>query len=194
MGFRLYPIFIKCQNTLYSDKDILNIIGKGSLKKSKTVTFYQTSKPKENIFIGTEGTTKIIVNRDLAFSAFEDENIFLQLKDCEVVSMIWDETGNISGFSLIENGRLMRKILACDGDIREDFGNPIQEELEIDEENILPKEEVTEIIESEGVEGFKKILKEVVIDNVVNNLAKRYVGERLLNLSRREKIEMNKYE
>ncbi len=64
--------------------------------------------------------------------------------------------------------------------------------MEIDEENILPKEEKEEIIEHEGIERLKRMIRERIIDITTDNLVKRYIGERLLNI--REKIEMNKYE
>lgn len=192
MGFRLYPIFIKCHDSLYSDKDILNMIGLSDLKKIKTVNFYQTSKQEKDIFIGTKGNCKILCNRELAYSAFEENNVFLQFKNCEVASTIWDETSSISGFSIINNGKIIRKVLSFEGDIKHNFGSPIQEELEIDEENVFPKDEEKEIFEHEGIEGLKSLIRERVIDIATDNLVKRYIGERLLNI--REKIEMNKYE
>lgn len=194
MGFRLYPIFIKCHDSLYSDKDILNMIGLSDLKKIKTVNFYQTSKQEKDIFIGTKGNCKILCNRELAYSAFEDNNIFLQFKNCEIASTIWDETSSISGFSIINNGKIIRKILCLDGNIEYNFGNPIQEELEIDEEIFFSNDEKKEIIDHGGIEEFEMLVKEQVIDTATDNLVKRYIGERLLNLSLREKIEMNKYE
>lgn len=192
MGFRLFPIFIKCQNSLYSDEDILNMIGLSNFKKTKTVGFYQTSKQEKYVFIGTKGNCKILCNRDLAYSAFEENNIFLQFKNCEIASTIWDETSSISGFGIINNGKVIRKILCLDGDIKYNFGNPIQEELNVDEEIFFSKDEKKEIIESGGIEGFKMLVKEQVIDTATDNLVTRYIGERLLNI--REKIEMNKYE
>ena len=151
MGFRLTPIFIKSEIPK-SDKEILDTFGLSNLKKGKMVDFYDTNKQWENVFIGTKENCKILCNGELANKAFEDENLFLNLENTEITSIIWNETSDEFGFSLIKDGKIIRKIMVSDGEFKYDYGNPIPEESEIKDDETY----VYKIYES-GEEEFNKM-------------------------------------
>jgi hypothetical protein len=190
MGFRLTPIFIKSEEIM-SDEEILTIVGLSNLEKNQVVDFYQTSKQYERTFMGAKGNCKILVNGELAYKTFEDETPFLYIDNTEIASIIWDETSGVFGFSLIQNGKTVRKILVMAGEIECEEGEAISEELEIQDEEIFMPEEKAEIIETEGEEVFNEMLKAEKICRVTNILAKRYIGTGLVEIQ--EKIELNEY-
>ena len=191
MGFRLTPIFIRSEESK-SDKEILKMVGLSNLEKGKVVDFYETNKQWENVFIGTKGNCKILCNGGLANKAFEDENPFLNFENIEIASIIWNETSNVFGFSLIRNGKTIRKILVSDGEFECDYGEPIQEELEINDDEIFMPEEKEEIIEGEGEEAFNEMVKAEKVCRVADILAKKYIGAGVVGIQ--ERIELNEYE
>jgi len=191
MGFRLTPIFIKSEIPK-SDKEILDTFGLSNLKKGKMVDFYDTNKQWENVFIGTKENCKILCNGELANKAFEDENLFLNLENTEITSIIWNETSDEFGFSLIKDGKIIRKIMVSDGEFKYDYGNPIPEESEIKDDEIFEPEEKEEIIEGEGEEVFKEMVKAEKVCRVANILAKRYIGVGIVEIQ--ERIELAEYE
>ncbi|UZR95976.1 hypothetical protein [Chondrinema litorale] len=191
MGFRLIPIFIKSK-ALKSDEEILKMVGLPNLEKGKTFDFYDTNKQWDSVFIGTKDICKILCNGELASKAFKDENPFLNFEDTEIASIIWDETSSVYGFSLIKNGKTIRKVLVSDGEFEYDYGEPIPEELEINEDEIFIPEEKEEIIEGEGEEAFQEMMKAEKVCRVADTLAKRYIGAGVVGIQ--ERIELNEYE
>ncbi len=191
MGFRLTPIFIKSENPK-SDKQLLEIIGLSNLEKGKVVDFYNTSKQYESVFIGNKGNCKILCNGDLAYKAFEDENPFLNMENTEIASIIWNETSQVFGFCLIKNGITIRKMLVNDGEFELDFGEPIPEELKINNDEVFMPEEKEEIIKKEGEDVFNEMVKAEKVCRVANILAERYIGSGVVQI--KERIELNQYE
>jgi len=175
MAFRLSPIFVKSK-ILKSDEVTLNSLGLSNFKKGKIVDFYDTNKQGHKLFIGTKENFKILCNGELANKAFEDESLFLSLKDTVTTSIIWNETSDEFGFCLIKDGKMIRKVLVSDGEFKYDFGNPISEELEIKDDEIFDREEKEEIIDDEGEEVFKEMVKAEKVYRVASILVKRYLG------------------
>ena len=190
MGFRLTPIFISNQGK-NSDIEVLSKLGLSNLEKGKSVNFYDTNKQWDEIFIGTKGDCKIICNGELASEAFGDKNPFLNFNDAEVAVIIWNETSDVYGFNLIQNGKVVRSIMTSDGEIKIDFGNPIPEELEIKEDELFDAEDIEEIMEYEDEEGFKAVVKAEKICRATANLAKRYIRSEIVSIS--ERIELYEY-
>ena len=182
MGFVLAPIFIKSENSI-SDEAILNKVGLDRLTKGEPINFYATNKKWEQVFIGTKGNCKIICNGGLASKAFEKENPFVGFENSEIAVIIWNSTSDYYGFCLFKNGKVIRKVVTCDGEFEHDYGNPIAEELAIKEDEIFMLEEMEEMIENEGKEGFEKMVKAEKVCIVADMLANRYLGTCLLYTS-----------
>ena len=79
-----------------------------------------------------------------------------------------------------------------DGEFRYDYGNPIPEESEIKDDEIFEPEEKEDIIEGEGEEVFKQMVKAEKVCRVANILAKRYIGVGIVEIQ--ERIELAEYE
>jgi hypothetical protein len=191
MGFRLNPIFITNQGSV-SNEDLLDKVGLTGLIKGEAVDFYDTNKQWDTVFMGSKGDCKILCDGDLCLGAFEDESALLKLKDCEIAAIIWNETVDNFGFCLIKNGKVERKAMVSDGDLEHDYGQPIQEELEISDDELFEPDEMEEIIEMEGKDGFERMIKSEKICRATNNIVKRYLGVGLVEIQ--ERIELNQYE
>ncbi len=191
MGFRLNVIFITNVAST-SNEELLEKIGMSDKEKWSTTDFYGTSKQSSLIFVGTKNNCKIISNGALAHRAFEKDNPFLNFKNSEIASIIWNETSSVYGFSLIKNGQLIRNVISVDDEeVEAGFGNPIKEETEIKEDHLFDPEEVEEIIENEGREYFNNLVKSEKICRAANNLAKRYIGTGLVEIQ--DPIKMIEY-
>lgn len=196
MGFRLNAIFITGQ-ALVSNEEILNKIGYSDFQKiDGTVDFYGTNKQRDSFFIGSVGSCKLICNGKLADQLIFEENEknpLLNFKESEIAAIIWDETSGIYGFCLIQNGEIVRNVISLDGEKPDEgIGNPVQEELEINGEELFSLEEREEIIKYEGEEGLRHGIENSIICEATNNLAKRYIGYKLMEINKR--IELTKYE
>ncbi len=191
MGFRLNPIFITNQGSV-SNEDLLDKVGLTGLIKGEAVDFYDTNKQWDTVFMGSKGDCKILCDGDLCLEAFEDDSALLKLKDCEIAAIIWNETVDNFGFCLIKNGKVERKAMVNDGDVEHDYGQPIQEELEISDDEMFEPDEMEEIIEMEGKDGLERMIKSKKICRAANNIVKRYLGVGLVEIQ--ERIELNEYE
>lgn len=191
MGFRLNPIFITNQSAV-SNEELLDKVGLTNLMKGKTVGFYDTNKEWDTVFLGTKGDCKILVDGDLCSGAFEEDSPLLGLLNCEIAAIIWNDTTGNYGFCLMRDGKVVRKVMVSDNEIEYDFGQPIQEEIEIIDDELFVFEEMEEILESIGQEGLEKIAKSERICRATNNIVRRYLGAGLVEIH--EEIELNEFE
>ncbi len=191
MGFRLAVIFITNQDAV-SNEELLGKLGFEDKEKWNKTDFYGTSKQSDLIFVGTKNKCKIIANGTLANNAFLAGNPLLSLKGSEIASLIWNETSSIYGFCLIKNGEIIRSVLSVDDvEIEDGFGEPIEEENEIKEDQLFQPDEIEEILEHEGEAYLKNLIKSEIICRATNNLAKRFIGAGLVEIQ--DHIEMIKY-
>ena len=171
---------------------MLDRIGLKGKEKWSATDFYGKNKQWDSIFVGTKNNCKIICNGNLSHIAFEKDNPFLSLRNCEIASIVWNETAGVFRFCLIKDGQIIRSMSAIDDEeIEEGFGTPLKEETEIKEDNLFDSKEVEEIIENEGIEYFKNLVKYEKICIAANNLAKRYIGVGLVEIQ--DRIEMIEY-
>lgn len=191
MGFVLNPIFIT-NHAFISNEELLDEVGLTGMIKGKAVDLYDTNKEWDTVFIGSKGDCRILCDGDLCFGAFEDSSVLTGLKNCEIAAIIWNETVGNYGFCLIKNGKVERKVMVSDGEIEYDYGQPIQEELEISDDELFAPEEREEIIEMEGKKGLERMIKSEKICRATNRIVKRYLGVGLVEIQ--ERIELNEYE
>ena len=191
MGFRLNPIFITNQAST-SDEELLTKVGLKNLKKGKAVDFYDTNKKWDTVFVGSKGACKILCNGNISFGSFGADSTLLLFNDCEVAAIIWNETVDSYGFCLIKNGEIIRKIMVIDGDIEHDYGQPIEEESSIKDDELFGPDKMEKIIEMVGEEGFERMAKSERICRATNSIVKRYLGVGLVEI--KERIELNEYE
>ena len=121
-----------------------------------------------------------------------DESRLLRLKDCEIAASIWNASADNYGFCLIKNGKIERKVMVSDGDVSYDYGEPIQEEIDLAKDPLFEPEEIEEILEREGQEGLERTIKSEIICRATNRIVKRYLGTKLVEIQ--ESIELYEYE
>lgn len=190
MGFRLSPIFIKT-NPQLSVEQLLEAIRQTHLKRENALDFYDTNKQYDAFFIGQINDYTILCNGALAYGIFDDAALFQSLQPTELTAIVWDETSGVFGFCCLQDGQIIRKVMAVDGAIECDEGLPLSEELAIDEATLFEPEEKEEIIEAEGEEAYLEILKAEKICRAANQIAKRYFGTALMAL--KDHIEVYEY-
>lgn len=190
MGFQLHPIFISNKNS-FSNEEVLDKLGISNLKKGERIEFYKTNKKLTSIFVGDIGKYKIVCSGELVWKAFKDEAVFSEFNDCEIAVTIWNETIDSFGFCLIEKGNLIRKALATDSGIEYNIGQPIEEELKFTDVELFDQDEKEEMIEMEGMDGFKEILKSEIICRATGELSKRYLGSTIIQFN--EQIDLFEY-
>ena len=190
MAFRLHVVFIKSE-TMNNAEALLQLTGMSHLQKTQAFDFYATSKQYDRLFIGRKADCTICCNGNLAYGAFNEEHPFLQLADAEVAAIVWDETSGVFGYSIIRNGIAVRKALVTDGEIECNEGEPVAEELAIDENSLFEPEEKEEMLEEEGPEGFAALVQAEKICRATNAIAKRYLGTGIVELQ--DNIELHEY-
>lgn len=73
-----------------------------------------------------------------------------------------------------------------------DYGQPIQEEIDLANNPLFEPEEIEEILEREGQKGLERTIKSEIICRATNRIVKRYLGAKLVEIQ--ESIELNEYE
>lgn len=190
MAFRLHPVFIKSE-IINTPEALLQLMDKSDSTKGETFDFYATSKQYDRVFIGRIADYMICCNGNLAYGALDEENPLLDIKDVEAAAIIWDETSAVFGFSIIRKGMAVRKVLVVDGEIECNEGEPVAEELAIDEDRLFDPEEKEEILEEEGPEGFAALVQAEKICRATNAVAKRYLGTGIVELQK--KLDLHEY-
>ena len=188
MSTILNPIFVKCDLSI---PDLLSVIFEEKrFEIGQTVEFYHTNKTNDQLFIGTYESCIIMSNFDLAYRMiFEKDNNFLKLKNAEVAAFILNDQVGWDAFGLIENGKIRRQASVLEIEIGHNYGEPIREEIGIDDAEIIDQEELDEII-SDGIDP-KALIEANKIVYAMDNVAKRFIGTGLMDF--KEKIYLKEY-
>ncbi len=190
MSFRLHPVFIKSK-TINAAEAVLLLIGKSDLKKGEAFDFYATNKQYDRVFIGKAAECMLCCNGNLAYGSFDEDHPFLHMAEGEATAIVWDETSSVFGFSILQNGKAVRKVLVVDGELECNEGEPVAEELAIDENSLFEPEEKDEILEEEGEQGFAAIVQAEKICRATSAVAKRYLGTGIVELQ--EQLVLHEY-
>jgi hypothetical protein len=191
MSFRLNAIFI-LDKEYSSDEELLKKLNhKTKLVPKATADFFETNNRWNKLFIGMMGNCRIVCNGKLINRAFEEPDFAAAFPQAEVAGVIWDEAAETFGFVLFKNGKTVRKVLVAAGEFEFDQGFAIDEETKIKDEDLLDEDEMEDIVEDEGKEALRAILKSERAIHSTNQLVKRYLGANLVEIE--EEVMMEEY-
>lgn len=191
MSFRLNALFISDKEYI-SDEDLLTKCGIKTKQVPKaTVDFFETNNRWNKLFVGLFGESRIICNGKLINRVFEETDFAAAFPKAEICGVIWDEAAETFGFVLFKNGKQVRKVLVAVGEFEFDLGFPVDEETKIKDDELLDEDEMEDIIEMEGKDALKDILKTERACHATNRIVKRYLGANLVEIE--EELPMEEY-
>jgi len=198
MAWNQYYIMVSNQNSPIS-KEQLGKLGLGKYEEVGKVKLDETNKPT-TLFTAHFSNSIIIVHPDLPFKLSEEKPSEEEKKfiDCfpnsTIASLIENSSVNMFGFTIIEKGKRVRMKDGSDGEIYNDYGEPLPEESESykDFASRMDDDEKEELIEDLGENGFEDYLKFQAAWSVPNMLSKRFLGE-YIGAIEGDKMEFTKY-
>lgn len=135
MGFKIYIIAItNCANV--NTTDIPNKIGFDELQSGKEISISE-AQYENGISIGKYDDTIFIISSELVFQFYNEKPSELEKKltkefpNSEIAILTLNQTTDFYGYSIISNGERKRVRYGADTEIKIDFGEKLQEELEI---------------------------------------------------------------
>jgi hypothetical protein len=197
MAWNKYYIFIKAPK-LGDLTEILSKLGLSDYKPSREVTLLESNKPK-TLFTGFYNGNLLIVHPDLVFKFFgpsqsETEKCFIDLfPDTEIAALVDNESVGLFSYSIIVDGKKIRMKDGCDGEIYNDFGDLLPEEIDLLEETIFTEDEMEEMKENGlSEEEIDEMVKFEASYRIPNRLSKRYLGEPVLTIDA-SKVKLTMY-
>ncbi|WP_426493198.1 hypothetical protein [Hymenobacter sp. 102] len=176
-----------------ADASISHLLQELNIKEysaEKEVMLYEANKPK-TLFIGRYKNVLIIVHPSWPFDFFgpkqsETESKFIRLfPKAEMAVLISNEQVNAFGYALVRDGVKVRMKDGADGDIFNDFGALLPEEIEvkrrIQKGKILPQEEIAELREDMSEDEVQQYIEFEAWWGVPELIAKRYFDGQTMN-------------
>jgi len=187
MAWNRYYIFVKnIRSTELSD--ILPKLNLGHYKPLREVTLSATNKPT-TLFAGFYNGNLMLVHQELVFKFFgpvqsEEEMRFIEtFPESEIAVLVLNESVGLFSFALIDRGTKIRMKDGCDGEIYNDVGAPLPEEMEVRSEEIFMEEDLESMKEDGMTEADIQAMIEFEASyRVPDRLTKRYIGGDILSM------------
>jgi hypothetical protein len=187
MAWNRYYIFVKNIGRLQL-QDVLPKLNLGHYKPLREVSLSATNKPT-TLFAGIYNGNLMLVHQELVFKFFEpaqseDKKRFIEVfPESEIAVLISNESVNLFSFAILDRGIKIRMKDGCDGEIYNDVGAPLPEELEVLSEEIFMEEELEEMKENGMTEKeIQGMIQFEASNRVPDRLTKRYLGENILSM------------
>ena len=156
----------------------------------REVELYQANKPK-TLFIGHYKDVLIIAHPDLPFVFFNKEQTEVERKfirlfpKAEIAVLYINEQVGGFGYAIIRDGVRVRMKDGSDGDIFNDYGPLLPEELEMEKQiqngEIIPEDEIAELREDMSDEEVKRYIEFEASWRTPELIAKRYFDGQTMN-------------
>ena len=188
MAWNKYYIFIKNPDTT-DVNNILSNLGLGGYEPAKEASLWDTNKPT-TLFMGFYNGNLLIVHPDLAFQFFtatqsNAERRFINLfPNSEIAALVENETVGLFAFAIIDGGKKIRMKDGSDGEVYNDLGDLLPEEIDLLSETIFSEEELEEMKGNDmSDEEIQAAINFETSYRVPNRLSKRYLGETVLEIN-----------
>ncbi len=179
MSWKIYLIIITNSLNIQIN-DIPKKLGFENLKEKEEISIMEAQNKLEGISVAKIEDKIVIVSSNLAFDILENKdqkikNKLIQLfPDSEITTLV--SAFGVNSFSVIQNGKEIRKKMVSDSPNKIDIGEKLNEEIEcynriIKDESIL---ETAKEIAATGEMTFDDVIDYNVTEETVFKLTKRY--------------------
>lgn len=179
MSWKIYLIIITNSLNIQFN-DIPKKLGFENLKEKEEISIMEAQNKLEGISVAKIEDKIVIVSQNLAFDILENKdqkikNKLIQLfPDSEITTLV--SAFGVNSFSVIQNGKEIRKKMVSDSPNKIDIGEKLNEEIEcynriIKDESIL---ETAKEIAATGEMTFDDVIDYNVTEETVFKLTKRY--------------------
>jgi hypothetical protein len=179
MSWKIYLIIITNSLNIQVN-DIPKKLGFENLKEKEEISIMEAQNKLEGISVAKIEDKIVIVSQNLAFDILENKdqkikNKLIQLfPDSEITTLV--SAFGVNSFSVIQNGKEIRKKMVSDSPNKIDIGEKLNEEIEcynriIKDESIL---ETAKEIAATGEMTFDDVIDYNVTEETVFKLTKRY--------------------
>ncbi|WP_294231279.1 hypothetical protein [uncultured Chryseobacterium sp.] len=179
MSWKIYLIIITNSLNIQIN-DIPKKLGFENLKEKEEISIMEAQNKSEGISIAKIDDKILIVSSNLAFDILENKdqkikNKLIQLFPGSEITTLVSAFG-VNSFSVIQNGKEIRKKMVYDSPTKIDIGEKLNEEIEcynriIKDESIL---ETAKEIAATGEMTFDDLIDYNVTEETVFKLTKRY--------------------
>ncbi|HEX5151634.1 MAG TPA: hypothetical protein VFW07_09290 [Parafilimonas sp.] len=199
MGWKIYLIAITNAANV-NTTDIPKKLGFDNLKPTKEISIHE-AQYEQGISIGKFGDKIFIVSSDLVFKFYDktpsdfEKKISAEFPNSEIAIITINQTSDLYGYNIIENGKRQRVKSGADLELYVDYGDKLPEEIEISKEKLFEDDELKEMNEDYSKEELKKVIDQEISFRTTFRLTKRYFEEELDNTgSDYNKIMVTKFE
>jgi hypothetical protein len=194
MASNFYFVFVKKKNEV-DLKDFLDYIGYGDYSESEQVDIWGTSKPK-TLFIGEYNNYLIFSDDKIPISFCNKEpteiekKFIMKFPDTEIAAFILNESVGFFGYTIIENGIRKKLKHGYDGEIHDNIGDILPQEIEMLNSQIFIEEELEEM--EENGEDINALIEFEASYRVTGKLISERLGKDFYKLKDGE-VTLSKY-
>ena len=199
MGWKIYLIVIT-NATNVNVRDVPQKLGLDSLKPTKEISIHD-AQYDGGVSIGKYGDKIFVVSSELVFKFYGktpsdfEKKITAEFPNSDIAAILINQTSDLYGYSIIENGKRRRTKSGADLELYVDTGDKLPEEIEISKEKLFDDDEMEEMKEDYSKAELKKVIEQEISFRTTFRLTKRYFREQFDDSdSDYEKIMMTKFE
>jgi len=198
MGWKMSTIIVNTDKE-FQEKELLKALGYTNIKSIENKTFDAVMNPDNGVaYIGSyKGNTIICISElPMTFlepSLSEGEKVLIDyFPNAEICTLMLQSVVNFWAYAVIKNGQKIRlRGGTADAGTMLDFGEPLEEELDLLSKSKLDEEgNRIYFFEEFGDESFQE---DQVGENFVFTLTKKYTGEELDRDDEIFEIQLNGY-
>jgi len=199
MSWKLYLIVITNAAKI-STAEVPEKIGVDNLSPKQEISLHQAQSAK-GLFIGKHKDKLVIVSQDLVFDFYEkspsdfEKKVLAAFPNSEIAVLTLNGTTDLYGYSIIKDGKRQRVKSGADLELYVDYGEKLQEEIDVLKEKLFDDDELQEMKEEYSKQELKKVIDQEVSIRAAFRLSKRYFGKAFDEAgSDFEKIKVTQYE
>jgi hypothetical protein len=183
MGWKLYLIIITNAANV-NTTEIPAKLGLESIKPTKEINLLEAQTSRKTC-IGKHGGNIYIVSEELVFKFYDkapsefEKKLSAAFPKSDIAVLTLNSTVDLYGYSIISNGNRQRIKFGADSELYVDFGNKLQEEMDISKEKLFDDDELKEMKADMSKADFKKMVDQEISFRTTNRLTGRYLGKQI---------------
>jgi hypothetical protein len=171
-------------------------LGVDTLKFIKEINLYDAQSIDKGICIGKYDDKIIIVSQDKVFGFYEKDLVPFEKQltglfpNSEIVALTLDDTVDLYGYSIIQDGKRFRVKSGADSEVYIDVGNKLKEEDDVLKKDIFSPDEMKEMKQKYTSKEVERFVENEVGVRVTYALLLRYFN----NYQVFDKIQLTEYQ